>query len=424
MQAPLSRKAGWAIALVATLAMTVSYVDRQTLAALAPTVCSALKIDATHYGWLTSAFSLSYLVGAPLAGWMLDRVEARRGLVFSVLVWSAVSAAHAWVPSFGVLFLLRVALGAAEAPSFPGAAQTVGRVLPPGDRSTGYGLIFTGSSIGAMFAAPLAIWLTIHFGWQRAFIGTALAGLVWIPLWLLVTRSPAARAAMGAPAAPDTPRANAPRVAHDAHAAYDPIGSPLRLLGNPAVLRAAVLVFVSAPGLMFVLNWYSKYLVLAHGLTQNDLGKYLWLPPVLFDIGAVGFGMLASRRDRRHASPRSHVELVMAGAGLASALALVPFVHDPVIAVILGGIAMAGGGACYVVATADMLRRVDPRAASRAGGFTAASQSLAHIIAGPLIGAVVDRTHSYTSVLIVLGLMIVPGAIAWIAWPMPEPGRV
>ena len=75
----LSRTRAWTIALVATLAMTVSYIDRQTLAALAPTVKNALGIGHAQYGWLTSAFSISYLVGAPLAGWLLDRVGARRG---------------------------------------------------------------------------------------------------------------------------------------------------------------------------------------------------------------------------------------------------------------------------------------------------------------------------------------------------------
>jgi MFS family permease len=132
-----SRLSGWLVAIVATLAMTVSYIDRQALSHLAPTVREALHIDHAQYGTLTGAFSLTYFVGAPLAGWLLDRIGARRGLTVSILVWSAVAALHALAPSFAVLFLLRVALGAAEAPSFPGAAQTIRRALPEIDRSAG-----------------------------------------------------------------------------------------------------------------------------------------------------------------------------------------------------------------------------------------------------------------------------------------------
>ena len=58
----------WPIAIVATLGMSVSYVDRQTLAAIAPSVTKSLGIDNTRYGFLLSAFSIAYLIGAPLAG--------------------------------------------------------------------------------------------------------------------------------------------------------------------------------------------------------------------------------------------------------------------------------------------------------------------------------------------------------------------
>src|SRR5262245_61829745 len=108
----------WAVAIAATLTMTVSYIDRSTFAALALSVNPALGISDSEYGWLQSAFPIAYLVTAPLAGWWIDRIGARRGLVWSVLIWSGVAALHAVVPGFWVLFAMRIALGAAEAPSF------------------------------------------------------------------------------------------------------------------------------------------------------------------------------------------------------------------------------------------------------------------------------------------------------------------
>src|ERR1041385_4755324 len=161
--------------------MTVSYIDRVTLATLAKSVKSALDINDTAYGWLSSAFSIAYLFGTPIAGWWIDRAGARRGLVASLLVWSVVAALHALVPTFGILFVLRIALGLAEAPSFPGGAQTMQRVLPPQERSRGFGLLFTGSSIGGMLAPLIATALYNAAGWRVAFLGTAAVGLVWIP---------------------------------------------------------------------------------------------------------------------------------------------------------------------------------------------------------------------------------------------------
>src|SRR5262245_36430369 len=131
----LSRRRAWAVALVATFTMAVSYVDRQTLAVLAPAVCKALDINDTEYGWLASAFSIAYLVGAPRAGRLIDRTGSPRGLLWGVLIWSVVAALHALAPGFAVLFMLRILLGLAEAPSFPGAAQTIHRVLPAEERA-------------------------------------------------------------------------------------------------------------------------------------------------------------------------------------------------------------------------------------------------------------------------------------------------
>ena len=112
--------------------MSLSYVDRQTLSVLAPTITKALGISDVGYGWLGSAFSLAYLAGGPLAGMWIDRVGARRGLLAAVVAWSVVAALQAAAPGFGALVAMRLALGLAESPTFPGGVQTVQRGLPEG----------------------------------------------------------------------------------------------------------------------------------------------------------------------------------------------------------------------------------------------------------------------------------------------------
>src|SRR6476619_3237538 len=102
MHLPSARRR-WALAATATLGMSVSYIDRQTLAAIAPAVKSKLAIDHTHYGWLLSAFSVAYLVGAPAAGVMVDRLGARRAFAIALVVWSIVAGVHYWVTGFAML---------------------------------------------------------------------------------------------------------------------------------------------------------------------------------------------------------------------------------------------------------------------------------------------------------------------------------
>lgn len=409
--APLPPRTAWTLTLVATATMTVSYVDRQAVAALAPTITAELGINDVAFGWLGSAFSIAYLVGAPLAGRLIDRVGARRGLTASVTLWSLVAAAHALVPGFTTLFLLRILLGLAEAPSFPGAAQTVNRALPPERRATGFGILFTGSSVGAALSAVIAPTLAAAWGWRWALVGTAVVGLSWLPLWLGVTRPAATRAAL---ARPDPPAADGP-----------PDGVPLLRL--PAVWRAIAAVVASAPVVGLVLQYGAKLLVAQHGLSQLEVRTYLWVPPLAFDAGAVLFGLLGSAFVRRHAPARPAPRgLFAAAALLCAAIGGLALTHTPWQTTAVAGLALAGGGGVYALATADMLARVPPRQVAAAGGITAAAQSLALIVAFPLIGAVVQSTlatsptTSYHPVVLGLAAWMLPGAVAWLLLP-PEP---
>ena len=397
----LPRRTAWSLALTATATMAVSYLDRQALAVLAPTITKALDINETEYGYLQSAFSVAYLLFAPPAGRFIDAVGARRGLLASVLVWSAVSAAHALVPGFSTLFFLRILLGAVEAPSFPGAAQTVSRALPPADRNAGFGVLFTGSSLGAMLAPFVVTTIEARLGWRAAMVGTAVVGLIWIPLWLAVTGTPAARAALSS----------------NAHANERGGAADFRwrsLLADPAIRRAVIAVVATAPTGAFALLWGSKILVGAHHLGQTDVRRYLWLPPLVFDAGSLAFGALATLRERRAGHERSTRPLYAAATLLALTVALLSLARTPWQTTLVLSFAFAGVGGCYALITAEMLRRVGASRVAAAAGCTAAAQSLAYIVGNPLIGRAADHFHGYNEAAIGLALWTLPGCLAWL----------
>ena len=52
------------------------------------------------------------------------------------------------------------------------------------------GIFNAGTNIGAIVTPLVVPGVVLAFGWQVAFIVTGLAGLVWLPLWLLVYRTP------------------------------------------------------------------------------------------------------------------------------------------------------------------------------------------------------------------------------------------
>lgn len=401
----------WAITFVATATMALSYLDRQVLAVLAPTVQGDLGLSDAEYGWGHSAFSIAYLCAAPLAGRALERLGIRRGMLVAVLAWSAVAAAHAGLSGFVTLVALRAALGVGESPSFPGSAAAITRAQPPAARPRALGVLYTGSSFGAMVAPPLATALAgTVLGWRGAFAGVALVGLVWIPLWLAITRGPDVQATLAA-------RPNATGRAP----------SLLEVGRHPAVLRAGLLVAACSPLFAFVLLWGSKVLVEVHGVAQEDVGRYLPWPPVLFDAGAVLFGHLASVYARRR-GPLSSPRLVVAAAGVcALAIAALPLAEGPWTFVVLAGVAMAGGAGLFAILTADMMTRVGPALAASAGGFTASVQSVMYVVANPAFGHAREALGGYDEIAIVLGALVVPGVVAWIVLgerSHGEPGRL
>lgn len=402
----ISRRHAWALTLVATLTLAVSYIDRQALAALAPTICREFNISETDYGFLMAVFSLAYLFASPLAGALVDRVGARRGLLGAVVVWSFVAALHAVVPGFGVLLFLRIALGITEAPSFPGAAQTVQRSLSPADRPRGFGVLFTGSSIGAMIAPPLATYLAKHWNWQTAFLGTAAAGLIWVPFWVAVSWKNPARTLLDATPTTDKPKPRA-----------------ISVLRHPAVLRATLGIAAVAPAMGFVINWGAKFLDKAHHVPQAEVGKYMVLPPLLFDVGSILFGHIASVRRRRRTDGSPDRLLFAVAATLTLVLVASPFGRSPWESMLIAGIGMAGGGGVFAMVSVDYLARVHPSIVSTASGMGAAAQSMTYILFAPILGKLIERTGGYMMPYLTLGVWMIPGCVAWLIWKPPPPYR-
>ena len=64
----------WLVLSVFVLSSTINYLDRQTLATLAPVLLSELRLSNAEYGWIVSAFSITYAACAPFAGLLIDRI--------------------------------------------------------------------------------------------------------------------------------------------------------------------------------------------------------------------------------------------------------------------------------------------------------------------------------------------------------------
>src|SRR5579871_3847399 len=164
----------------------LSYVDRSVLAILSPTILTELHLSATQYGYAILVFSFCYMIANPIWGFWMDRAGLWITTLTAVLVWSLASGGHGLMLGFAGMCIARGVLGFGEGAAFPAGLKTVAETLPLSKRSFGLGIAYSGGSLGAALT-PLAITpIALRYGWRYAFALTALLGLAWITLWLIL----------------------------------------------------------------------------------------------------------------------------------------------------------------------------------------------------------------------------------------------
>src|SRR5512138_3777758 len=270
--------AAWVPTVAMWLVSLVSYIDRNTLALLAPTIMHDTGLSGREYGLVISGFSIAYMIGNPLWGRILDRVGLRRGMGTAVSLWTAASASHALASGFAGFAAARIGLGFGEGATFPGGLRTVTQTLPVHLRGRGIAVAYSGGSLGAIVTPLIVMPVFVHWGWRGAFVFTGMVGAVWLVLWAWVSRRPDVAHVPERPAA--------------AHAD----GQPAPRLRDPRLWAFMLAYALGALPLGFVLYGAAIYMARVLGLTQATIGRLLWIPPLGWEIGYFVWGWLADRR--------------------------------------------------------------------------------------------------------------------------------
>jgi predicted MFS family arabinose efflux permease len=193
----------WPALALLWMAFFLNQADRQVLPGVLPLLKADFGLDSGQLGLLNSAFHWVYAALVPVAGWLADRRSRRRVIIFALVAWSLTTGLSGLAGGFLFLILMRAATGAGEACYFPAAASLLTDLHAP--RRTGLVLSVHQSAnyVGVAGAGWLAGWIGETYGWQHAFYGFGLAGLVVAALlaWRLPD-APRPAAAANAPVIP------------------------------------------------------------------------------------------------------------------------------------------------------------------------------------------------------------------------------
>ena len=262
----------WVPCLGMALCSWLSFVDRQVLTILSPTIIRETGLTNQDFTDAASFFFLAYTLGNPVWGSVLDRVGLRVGMLLAVAIWTGASASHALMSSFAGFATARAVLGLGEGATFPGGLRTAVESLPAHLRARAIALSFSGGTIGAVMMPLLLGPLAIQYGWRAAFIATAGLGAAWLVIWAIIARPPFL---------PKSP----PRTAK--------VAWPNFLERRVWALIFSYALPAISPGP--VLTILSLYLNGRLKLTQAEVNQLAWIPPLTWGIGYFFWGWAADR---------------------------------------------------------------------------------------------------------------------------------
>ncbi len=210
----------WVVVTLLFAATTINYLDRQVLSLTWDEfIKPEFHWDESHYGTITSFFSIFYAICMLFAGRFVEWMGTKKGFLWAIGVWSVGACLHAAcglvteayvgleskaeltaaVGDMAVLiatvsmwsFLVaRAILALGEAANFPAAIKATAEYFPKKDRAYATSIFNAGASIGALFSPLLIPPIAAHFGWEMAFILIGALGFIWMAFWVFLYDKP------------------------------------------------------------------------------------------------------------------------------------------------------------------------------------------------------------------------------------------
>lgn len=150
------------------------------IAGLLPAIARDLNVGLATAGFLVTAFSLAYAVGAPVIAVLTAGLERRRLLTIGMTGFSIANLVAALASDYYGLLTARLLLALSAAcfvPAAGGYAAASGGALR---RGRALSMVTTGLTLAIIAGAPLGVLIGEGFGWRAAFI--AVGGLAAISL--------------------------------------------------------------------------------------------------------------------------------------------------------------------------------------------------------------------------------------------------
>ncbi len=286
-------EARWRVVAFLACSAALNYADRSALSSVLPALRTEFALTDVQLGLLGSLFLWGYALGSPLAGVLADSWSRRALVVWSLALWSGVTALMGAANGFLALVLLRLGLGLAECLYLPAATALLADHHGPETRGRAMSIHSLGLNFGVVIGGACAGYLAEHFGWRAGFW---VLGLVGIALALAAKYFVA-----DGPAAIASAAAAAPRVSLAEAARY--------LLGVPSYHVLLAKAMLAGVGIWIFFNWLPLYFREAFDMSLGAAGfAGTFMLQISTMLGIAFGGWLSDRAAQRGTQRRMLVQ--------------------------------------------------------------------------------------------------------------------
>lgn len=388
----------WIIVLMAFVATALSFLDRQVLSVSIIRIKEDFHISDIEYGFINTGFLVSYAIMFTVGGIIIDRIGSRKGLAWSVGIWSFATMLHSLANNALHFGLFRFFLGLGEGGAFPGAIKAVVEWIPKNKQALANGIAIGGSALGAVVAPPLCVYLINVIGWRGVFFVTSGIGFVWVIVWLLLPKN---KNKIQTVEIIERPKVN--------------LGKSLtNLLKFKEAWVFIAIRFLLDPIFYFWMFWIPKYLNEARGADIAQIGSLFWIPFLALGLSNMLGGWISDSVFKKTTSLNKARKYVMGVAALLTMPALfVKYVPSSEWVIVILVVVFFAHGLWitnYITSIGDIFGK---SSTSTIVGFSGSAGAISAFVINPIIGLIIAR-FSYDPMWFYSGFMYVVAFLVFV----------
>ncbi len=374
----------------------LTFLDRNAISIAGHRITEELQLSESQFGWILTAFTLSYgLLEIPMGLWG-DRSGEKRIITRIVASWSLLTAITGLASGFVSLFTTRFIFGAGEAGAYPNTAIAIRKWFPVQERARAQAFIWMASRLGGALAPLLIVPLQIQFGWRVTFVLLGGLGIVWVLIWHRLYPS-------------ETPLPDNAGLQQNTTTANNTPRWTIHLKDRNFWFLL-IMYYCYACGVFFFISWLPKYLQAGRRIAEEDLAYSAALPFLLAAGGCLIGGWLSDRLVSRIGLNWGRKLVPIIGLSLSALLMLGSLtVQSNITAVIMLALGLA-----TMDVTAPVSWAIATELAGKASGAVTGAMNTAGLLGGTVaslgVGYLVAWTGNYDLPLVILAVQLLIGA--------------